>query len=560
MSTANRRILWAAWVVLTPIALVLMYTADPPRNVSISSIVTVGIVFLITALFNFKVGGTDIIVLQGIGLAAFLIFGLFIEALFTQFGILVYLLSQKLNKKDVYRYPLNLLMFLGVSLSAALFYYGLGGQREVDLHSLLALNLLPVVGFYFGAYAANEVLLYAFRRWFLSAHPKFFEMDTIWEITVTFLMMPLGIAFCLMYAYRGLLGMYMIAVPMVALSVVIRLFNTSKDMNSFLQNVNRLGQKLTVELSATHVLDLLFAELPAMLSVDYAYIVTYTDPEHPKIIRQFRNEDTDFFVPFQKKADISSAIIHEGKPVMGLKRKEMYPYLAAVSNHQAKSYLSVPMVYRNQVIGVLTIASRINRAYTKTNRIGLEIISDFLAIALQNARSFEITKKESEHCPLTDLYNYRYFMTTLNKMFRERQNLSIIMLDIDNFKQINDTYGHQNGNEALIGVANRLRKTVGIQGIIARYGGEEFTIILPEIDRNQTFVIAERIRQAIASDPFMIFLENENRYKPIRITVSMGISSAPADAEDPSSLIANADRAMYSGAKRMGKNRVARLQ
>ncbi|GGL41294.1 sensor domain-containing diguanylate cyclase [Sporolactobacillus putidus] len=563
MSKTQRRTIWLTWLVVICISFPLMYTVDPPKNDSIPSILTVGIVFMITALFSFKVKGTDIIVLQGIGLAAFLIFGLFLEALMTQFGILVYLMTRRIGKNEMYRIPVNSLMFLAVSVAAASVYYRLGGRTEEIGHNLLTVNLIPVFGFYLASYVVNEIFIYSYRRWFLpkTGKVKVIDRDTIWEIVATFLMMPLGIAFYYMYSIRGLPGMFIIAVPMVALSIVIRVINSSQELVRFLQKVNHLGQKLTEELSAKHVLDLFFERVPEMIPVDYLYIVSYIQPDKPKIVRLYRRDNGRTFIPFQKEADISLHVYREGKPVMGQRNKSRYPFLYALSEGKARSFLSVPMMYHGQVIGVLTLASDMNKAYSKSNRIGMEIIGDFLAIALENARNFEIRKKESERCPLTDLYNYRYLMRALTRIFSDPAAavFSIIMLDVDNFKGVNDTYGHQSGNAILIGVADRLRQTVGDKGIIARYGGEEFTVVLPGMDRNLCFAMAESIRQAVASEPFMIYIENEHRYKQIYITISLGTSTAPFDAKDPTELIYNADHAMYTGAKRMGKNRVARF-
>ncbi|WP_241654654.1 sensor domain-containing diguanylate cyclase [Sporolactobacillus shoreae] len=562
LSKAKKRAVWFAWAVITAVSLPLLYLVDPPRNDSLSSIIIVSTVFLITALFSFRVQGTDIIVLQGIGLSAFLIFGLFVEAIMTQFGILVYLMSQRLSKNDLYRIPVNSIMFFGVSVSAAGAYYGLGGQTENIAHVLLSFNLIPVIGFYVAAYLANEIIIYSYRKWLLRVQEnnKWFDKDMIWEAFVTLLMMPLGISFYLMYSSMGLAGMFIIAIPMVALSIIIRLINISQDLVRFLQSVNHLGQKLTEELSVDHVMDLLFSKIPGMLSADYIYIISYRFPEKPKILRLFRKQESENFVPFQQEADVSLDVYRQGKALIGTRNQDMYPFLYALSDGHAKSFLSVPMMYHGQVIGVLTVASHLSKAYTKTARIGVEIIGDFLAIALENARTFEIRKKESEQDPLTDLFNYRYLMNVLDRMYNDLtlSTFSVIMMDIDDFKTINDTHGHQNGNAVLIGVANRLRSTVGEKGIIARYGGEEFTVVLPGIDRNICFAMAESIRQAVATDPFMIYIEDEHRYRQIHVTISIGISTARADASGPAELINNADHAMYVGAKRKGKNRVAR--
>ncbi|WP_010630338.1 sensor domain-containing diguanylate cyclase [Sporolactobacillus vineae] len=562
MSKTRKRAVWLVWLVIVSISLPLMYLADPPKSDSFSTIVAVCAVFMITALFNFRVKGTDIIVLQGIGLAAFLIFGLFVEALMTQFGIMVYLASQRLGKSDLYRIPLNSVMFLAVSASAAGVYYGLGGKTEMMGSHLFSLNLVQVFGFYLAAYLVNEIFIFSIRRWLFQepVSNKWFDKDMIWEAVITIMMMPLGIAFYTMYATRGLTGMFMIAVPMVALSIIIRLINTSQDLVQFLQKVNHLGQKLTEELSRNHVVDLLTRKVPEMLPVDYLYIVSYRLPDKPKVIHLYRKSESDNFIPFQQEADISPSVYREGKSVIGLRSKESYPFLQAISDGQAKSFLSVPMMYHGQVTGVLTVASHQSKAYAKSNRIGMEIVGDFLAIALENARNFEIRKKQSEHDPLTDLYNYRFLMKTLDQLYDDLSVdvFSVIMMDIDDFKLINDSFGHQNGNAVLVGVANRLRSTVKDLGIISRFGGEEFTVVLPKINRNVGFAVAESIRQAVADDPFLVYIEEERRYRQIHITISIGVSTARLDGSSPSELLTNADHAMYIGAKRKGKNKVAR--
>lgn len=563
MTIKMQRVVTAAWILSFLFFLPLIYSVDPPRNISFSSLLTVIILFVLTALFSFKVKGTDIIVLQGIGLAAFLIFGLFVETLLTQFCIAVYLMSQRISKADAYRIPINLTMFFIISVASGSTYYMLGGQAETITKSVLDLNIVPIVGFYLSAYLSNSFALVIIHRWLYSPSVKIklFDNDSFWEIMISMLMMPLGIAFYLMYASMGWQGMIIIAIPMVSLSIIIRQINNSEELVGFLQSVNHFGQQLTEELSVNHVFDLLVDKLPKMLSVDYLYVVLYTQPERPKLVRMFRKDQGESFVPFQQEADISLSVYRQGKAVIGSGNAgNMYPFLDAVSNGRAKAYLSVPMVHRGQVIGVLTIASHMIKAYTKTSRIGIEIVGDFLAIGLENAKNFEIRKKESEHCPLTDLFNYRYMMAAINKMYNNPSLdvFSIIMMDIDNFKSINDTFGHQNGNAVLIGVATRLRKTVGHNGIVARYGGEEFTILLPGRDRNMCFAIAETVRLAVASEPFMIFNEADNRYDKIYVTISLGTSTAPADAAEPSELIYNADHAMYKGAKQQGKNRVAR--
>lgn len=141
----------------------------------------------------------------------------------------------------------------------------------------------------------------------------------------------------------------------------------------------------------------------------------------------------------------------------------------------------------------------------------------------------------------------------------KRGLLSLILLDIDHFKSVNDTYGHQSGNEILIELAERLRNRIGDIGTVARYGGEEFVLLLPDMMKGDALKLAEQIRLLIANEPFTLLqsMDEEGKQILIDITASIGVATAPQDAEDSLALIRHADRALYVGAKRSGRNRVA---
>lgn len=158
---------------------------------------------------------------------------------------------------------------------------------------------------------------------------------------------------------------------------------------------------------------------------------------------------------------------------------------------------------------------------------------------------------------LTGLYNRRYMMSQLHqwmgRAMRGGQPLSLIALDIDHFKSVNDTYGHAAGDEVLQQMAERLRANVRPIDIVCRPGGEEFVVILPETGGDRACAAAERIRQAVAEEPFSL-----SGLSPIDVTLSAGVSML-ADREDtPASLLGRADQALYA-AKTDGRNRVCSL-
>jgi len=156
---------------------------------------------------------------------------------------------------------------------------------------------------------------------------------------------------------------------------------------------------------------------------------------------------------------------------------------------------------------------------------------------------------------LTGLYNRRYMEGHLATLVAESaprgKPLSLMTLDIDYFKSINDTYGHDAGDDVLREFARRLRKTVRGIDLVARFGGEEFVVVMPETDTATAYTIAERVRERIAGMPFPI----AGRTREIPVTISIGLSSLSKPGDTPESLMKRADEALYA-AKRDGRNRV----
>ncbi|MFQ5737226.1 MAG: diguanylate cyclase [Thermodesulfobacteriota bacterium] len=156
---------------------------------------------------------------------------------------------------------------------------------------------------------------------------------------------------------------------------------------------------------------------------------------------------------------------------------------------------------------------------------------------------------------LTGAYNHRHFYERLTEEIsraeRYGRKVSMIMTDIDHFKNYNDTCGHVEGDTVLKGIASCIMKNVRAQDLVARYGGEEFSIMLPDTDKKVATVLAERIRRCISVQPF----PNKETQPCGNLTISLGVAAFPDDAPDPTGLIERADSALYK-AKERGRNRV----
>lgn len=221
---------------------------------------------------------------------------------------------------------------------------------------------------------------------------------------------------------------------------------------------------------------------------------------------------------------------------------------------QGPGPLEIPITYRNSVIGVLMVEDDTSgRLWEDEEELMAKTVADELAVAISHARLFKRVQIQAMTDALTGLYNHRYFQERLEREIkladRNDTHLSLVMLDLDHLKQINDTYGHRKGDAALTHVARMMRSTFRDIDICARYGGEEFVAILPQCGREDALKAAERLREAIASTPVRQIGQ---------VTASIGVATYPESAVTQEEMIEMADRAMYV-AKEAGRNRVRSL-
>ncbi len=245
-------------------------------------------------------------------------------------------------------------------------------------------------------------------------------------------------------------------------------------------------------------------------------------------------------------------IMHEGKLQL-LPLNENEATLEGIEfKHQSLHVVIMPILYENVSIGVLLLSK--NVLFTEEDIRKLEIFGMSLSIALSNTLAHERLQVLASKDPLTDIYNRRFGSQRLHEEYsravRGEYPLGIIMLDIDHFKDVNDSYGHMTGDRVLIHIATLIKKNIREEDILIRYGGEEFLCILPGADRDTTQIIAERMRKKIMENVFKL---NDNH---IQITISGGISSYPETlATSPEILINEADKALYR-AKNLGRNNI----
>ena len=211
---------------------------------------------------------------------------------------------------------------------------------------------------------------------------------------------------------------------------------------------------------------------------------------------------------------------------------------------QTRSILCAPLISRGRTIGVVEILNKLGGRFTRSDLDVLMTLVEPCAIAIENAILFQRTEQLTITDDLTRLFNSRYMNVYLSREIKRCKRhgipLSVIFLDLDGFKNINDQYGHLAGSGTLTEVGAILAQGVRESDILARYGGDEFVVVLPETPAAGALVIAERLRRAIEEHRFL-----EGQGFSARISASFGIAAYPDHALTPEGLIQKADQAMY---------------
>jgi diguanylate cyclase (GGDEF)-like protein len=218
------------------------------------------------------------------------------------------------------------------------------------------------------------------------------------------------------------------------------------------------------------------------------------------------------------------------------------------------SILCVPLQRGGERIGAIEVLNKIEPAgFTEEDVNLVQMLVYPLSVALRNIDMFENSERLTITDDLTKLYNYRYLMQYLDaevkRCLRYKKKVSLLFIDIDGFKRINDRFGHLVGSQALSEMGQVFCKILRETDIVGRYGGDEFVIVLPETPLNGAMVIAERIRQKVESYEFVA------QNLPIRLTVSLGVANCPKHTLTAEGLIKKADAAMYR-AKELSKNTI----
>jgi two-component system cell cycle response regulator len=338
------------------------------------------------------------------------------------------------------------------------------------------------------------------------------------------------------------------------LRTYVRALEASRD--ELQSGLSRLGETL----SSTHDLEGILTVVleTAMASTRaQAGMVLLFGPSRSELVLEVGRGVAERGVPadlrLQLGQGVSGRVGQSGDVAMGrlgVGQGELRP---ADGEPGAGSVIAVPLKSSGTVIGVLDLFDRVDAdAFDERDLATIRTFAGQATVAIDNVLLHQEAQRLSITDGLTGLWNYRYFTMTVGKEIeraaRFSRPLALLMLDLDLFKTVNDTYGHQRGDEVLVELAARVRGQVRDVDTVARYGGEEVVVILPETDEPGAAQAAERICDAVRRRPFADHGEGG-----IEVTVSIGAAVFPAHGASSSSLLRRADEALYE-AKDAGRD------
>jgi diguanylate cyclase (GGDEF)-like protein len=337
-----------------------------------------------------------------------------------------------------------------------------------------------------------------------------------------------------------------------------RLFRVEREQRQLAEALRDIGSVLSTTLDFDQVLDLLLDQVGRVVPYSVANIMLVENGRVRVVRTRFHESINPAVAQLLKTSTFSIAPAPNIYYLVDTALPLVVPSVSAdadwiTSPVPVRSWVGAPVVDKGRVIACFSLASLEPEYYQKRHSELLSVFAGQAALALQNARLFAEIQTLAMTDDLTNTFNRRHLFELGEREFSRAQRynrpLSVVMLDLDDFKVVNDTHGHAVGDQVLRMVAERCRANIREVDILGRYGGEEFTIILPEAGITEAYNISERLRKHIAIMPMI------TTAGPVKLTISMGAAALTVDTPNLTKLIDCADIAMYE-AKRGGRNAV----
>jgi diguanylate cyclase (GGDEF)-like protein len=325
-----------------------------------------------------------------------------------------------------------------------------------------------------------------------------------------------------------------------------RLFQKERRRSSHLALLNELAQKAASVLNPNELLESICGEVRSAFDHDLARIEVVDLQNSELVVEAEAGYGAELLGRRARCGEgLSGAAAMSREPVLANSVLRDLRYVAL--HPGVRSALSLPLRYRDDLLGVLSLESFREHSFSQQDVLTLQSLSDQLALALHNARAYQSALDQAITDGLTGLKTHRYFMEALDAEWRRSTRtgrpFSVIMMDLDGFKRVNDHGGHLEGDKVLAAVASLLDARSRQSNVVARYGGDEFALLMPETNTEQAEILAERLRAAVEADRFL---------RAHGVTASFGIGTFPDHGPTQGDILRVADSGMYLAKHRSG--------
>ncbi|HET9742617.1 MAG TPA: diguanylate cyclase [Terriglobales bacterium] len=331
-----------------------------------------------------------------------------------------------------------------------------------------------------------------------------------------------------------------------------RLYTLEQRRTKQLEAINAIARQTTAVLDLDELLgkvcDLVLHDFP----VDHVVVMLLDEDKHLSI-RAHKGKLTPILTAeavFPSGTGLGARALEMCKTLVENDVKLAPDYIAGFS--ETRSEMCVPLIFFGEKLGALVLESATPGNFGPEDVPPLESVADICAGAIQNAHYFEKAQQLAYVDGLTGIYNRRYFemriASEIERCERYDGRLTVIMVDIDNFKRVNDEFGHLLGDEVLRQVSNVFVQQLRKVDVVCRYGGEEFAILVPQTSGSNALEVAEKLRRMVESYRFPGV--------PVKVTISIGVAEFPTHGQTRDQLVAASDAALYLS-KESGRNRTS---
>jgi len=436
----------------------------------------------------------------------------------------------------------------------------------LDGHIGLAMGPVPQVMPLAGLVASYFVVNHVLVGTYLSLRHRRVDWKLFWiepariDLLTVAICVPIGVAVVILHRVAGPFVADSLYIALFMGAHLLRLIVRIEGVNRELTALYETTRELTGTLREDEVEKIAFKAAAALAPYDRAVFLRWDRTIEQLVVARLVHPRADDLrgarIPPGDSLVGEVALTQEGRLIPD-GRSQPGLRLIPTEDPIVGSALAVPLVAEGRLVGVLAVSRLVAGTLKQRHLRVMSIVAGQLATAADRASRYQEASRLAITDSKTGIFNYRYFYERLRDEMAKADELgtsvSLIFIDIDFLKEINDRYGHAMGDAAIHEVVRVIGQNIRGTDVAARYGGEEFVIALPGAEPAEALAVAERIRVAVERTPFGKTPED----LPVKTTVSAGIATYPHDAGMVDDLIFRADEALYVGSKRRGRNRVA---